>query len=329
MSNRKWSIGLIILILIFSFSIYEFISSTVKADQMIEQLEQGQSELDYSKHIVLIAQELDNPFWRVMEEGARAAAEQYHMKIEYMGPNRINPSEQMKLLERSIAAGPDAIVAQGIPDPNYNKLIDQAMEQGIPVITVDSDEAGSQRLAYVGTDNREAGRRLGELVVTGTAGSGKIGVIMGSEQADNQQLRLEGLRSVISNAPGYDIIDIRYSNISRIGAAQQTEAMLKQHEDIDIVIGLSALDAAGILEGAKAAHQEDVRVYGFDDMEQTRESIAQGSIMASVVQQPREIGAKAIALLDHYFKGGALSDQYFIDTTILDREKLEAYIDNP
>lgn len=328
MSNRKWSLGLIVLVILFGFALFQFISSTVKVDHMVEQLEQGQSAQNAIKHIVLIAQELDNPFWRVMEEGAREAADRFGMKIDYMGPIRINPAEQMKLLERSIAARPDAILVQGISDPDYDLLIADAIDQGIPIITVDADEPGSRRLAYVGIDNRKAGEQLGELVANDNVGQGKIGIIMGSQQADNQQLRLEGFRSAIEASTSLDIIDVRYSNISRIGAAQQTEAMLKQHDDIDIIIGLSALDAPGILEAAKAANREDVLVYGFDDMEQTRQSIAQGSIMATIVQQPREIGAKAIELLDEYFKGGKLSDQYFIGTAVLQSTIREAHADN-
>ncbi len=135
--------------------------STLKIDHLVRQMEQSQIENKPTKHVVLIAQELDNPFWRMVEKGAKEAAAQLGMKIDYMGPIRINPSEQTNLLEKSIAAKPDAILVQGIKDQQYDRLISKAIDQGIPVITVDADEPESRRLAYVGTDNSGSGQTHG------------------------------------------------------------------------------------------------------------------------------------------------------------------------
>lgn len=322
MSNRKWSIGLIVLVLIFGYVLIRFFASKTEVDDWVQRMEQDKTPASSAKHIVLIAQELDNPFWREMERGAVQAAEKLGMKIDYMGPIRIDPSEQLRLLEKSIAARPDAILVQGIDNPEYDRLIGKATDQGIPVLTVDADEPGSPRLAYVGTDNRKAGEQMGKLVVHSAAGNGRIGVIIGSELADNQQQRLEGFRSAISAVPGLQIIDVRSSNISRIGAAQQAEKMLRQHKDITTIVGFSALDAAGIVEGVTAAGREGVSVYGFDDLDVTRKGIAEGVIRASVMQQPGEIGAESIDLLNRWFKGEKLSAHYYIPTNILDKEHM-------
>ncbi|MFX3636596.1 MAG: substrate-binding domain-containing protein [Candidatus Pristimantibacillus sp.] len=328
MSNRSWTLGLAALVLVCGYCLIQFFSSSMKIDHLVQQIEPSYAEEPSIKHVVLIAQELDNPFWRRMEQGANEAADKLGMRIDYMGPITINPAEQTKLLEKSIAAKPDAIVVQGIGDPSYDLLINKAIDQGIPVITVDADEPGSRRIAYVGTDNWEAGKQMGELVVKDSDGNGRIGVIIGSELADNQRLRLDGFRSIIAAAPGFEIVDIRPSNISRIGAAIQTEAMLNQYNLIGTIVGFSALDGAGILEGIKATHKEGIRVYGFDDLEQTKQLISEGHIKASIVQQPQDMGAKSVYLLDEFFKGGSLSRQYFIPTNILDGEQKKASVNS-
>lgn len=326
MVNRKWALGLIVLALAFCLVLVQFFSSTMKVHDLIQQMEQSESGDPSTKHVVLIAQELDNPFWRLMEQGANEAADKLGMRIDYMGPIRINPIEQKRLLEKSIAAGPDAIFVQGISDPDYDLLISKALDQGIPVLTVDADEPGSKRLAYVGTNNWQAGKRMGELVVKDTVGNGKVGVIIGSELADNQRQRLDGFRSIIEATPGFEIIDIRSSNISRFGAAKQTEDMLNQYGNIETIVGFSALDGVGIVEGVRAHGRESVRIFGFDDLEATRQSIVEGDIIASIVQQPIEIGSRSVYVLDEFFKGEEVSGQYFIPTTILSAEQLEASV---
>lgn len=329
MRHKYGMLGLSGILLVFCYFIFQFVSPTLKINHLVQDMEQTSTLNPSMKHVVLIAQELDNPFWRMVEKGAKEAGMKRGIEIDYMGPNRINPAEQMKLLEKSIAAKPDAILVQGIKDPRYAEQINKAIEQGIPVITVDADEPESKRLAYVGTDNREAGKRMGELVVREAAGKGRIGVIIGSELADNQRLRLEGFRSMISKTPGYEIVAVRSSNISRIQAAKQTEALLEQDASIQTMVGFSALDAAGIVEGVKAANRTDVSVFGFDDLEVTRQGIASGAITASVVQQPQEIGAQAVALLDAFFKGDTFPIQHFTTTTILDREHMNSKVSSP
>jgi ribose transport system substrate-binding protein len=329
MFNKNWTIGLFGILLVFSYFLFQFVSPTLKINHLVREMDQSSVVNKSMKHVVLIAQELDNPFWRMVEKGAKEAAVQRGIAIDYMGPIRINPSEQTKLLEKSMAAKPDAILVQGIKDPQYAQLINKAIDQGIPVITVDADEPESRRLAYVGTDNREAGKRMGELVIKDAAERGHIGVIIGSELADNQQLRLEGFRSRMSKMPGYEIVAVRSSNISRIQAARQTEALLKQYPRIQTMVGFSSLDAAGIVEGLKAANRADVSVFGFDDLEVTRQGIADGVITASVVQQPQEIGAQSVELLDAFFKGDSFAVQHVISTNILDQNHLKSKVSSP
>lgn len=316
MSKTYRKLGMMGIALIFCFFIYQFLSSTWQINHLVKQLAPGKTGNPTAKHVVLIAQERENPFWRMVEKGARETAADTGMQIDYMGPIRINPSEQANLLEKSIAAKPDAILLQGFKDQSYVQLINKAADAGIPVITVDADMSASRRLAYVGTDNREAGVRMGELVVEEADGKGRIGVMIGSDRADNQVQRLEGFRSMMANREGFEIIAVRSSNISRIGAAQQTEAMLKENPDIQTLVGFSALDAVGIVEGLKAANRMDIRVFGFDDVDETRKGIAQGTIVAAVVQHPQEIGAKSVYLLTEHFKGNAIPAESFIATNI-------------
>jgi ribose transport system substrate-binding protein len=329
MSHKNWTLGLIGIIFVCCYFLFQFLSSTIKIDHLVGQMEQSKVGNKPIKHVVLIAQELDNPFWRTVEKGAKEAAAQLGMKIDYMGPIRNNPSEQTKLLEKSIAAKPDAILVQGIKEKKYDLLISKAIDEGIPVITVDADEPASRRLAYVGTDNSEAGKRMGELVVKDAGGKGRIGVMIGSELADNQLLRLEGFRSIILNTPGFEIVDIRSSNISRVEAAKQTEAMLNQYPRIQTMVGFSSLDAAGIVEGMKATNRAGIRVFGFDDLEETRQGIVQGTIRASVVQQPKEIGSKSVHLLEEFFKGSSIPVQHFTSTDILDEKHLKPNESSP
>lgn len=324
MSNRKWNISIVILFIIFACLLLSFLFSALRIRDLVEPLTSIAADDDTELRIVLISQELDNPYWRSIEQGARAASLTYKMQLEYVGPFRINPAEQIKLLEKAITKKADAIFIQGIDDPLYRSLIDKALASGIPVIAVDTDEPGSKRISYVGTDNVQAGKEMGELVVQASGGQGQIGVLVGDEEAHNQQLRLEGFRSVIQSYPELTIVDVRSSEISRLQAAEQAEDMLLSHPQVGYLIGFSALDGLGMLEAAKRVQSQEVRIFAFDDLDETKAAIAQRKLTLSIVQQPYEMGYDAVSLLHDYLNGITPPKQHFTSTFVIDQSTIDA-----
>ncbi|MFC0211046.1 sugar-binding protein [Paenibacillus chartarius] len=330
MNDRRGTMALSALGLLFLFLLGQFGYSYLKISEIVSELaDAGQQSKAYRHHVVLISQELDNPFWRTIGKAAEEAAKDYNMELEYVGPFRLNPMEQTKLLDKMIASRVDGILVQGVDTDEYKRLINKAIERHIPVITVDTDSPDSSRLTYVGTDNRASGHKLGEVVIEslrkepGAAMRNRIGVIIGSAEAANQQQRLEGFKAAVGAEPYMPIAGVAVSNISRIQAAQAAESLLREHPDINVMVGLSALDAVGILQAVKVLGMQDrVRIFGFDDLEETKAAIAKGEIVATVIQKPEEMGREAVRQLHAYFGSGELAPYHFTSHEVLDRSNV-------
>ncbi|CAH0118381.1 MULTISPECIES: sugar-binding protein [unclassified Paenibacillus] len=325
MSDKKWTLLLATLVIAFMYLLIQFMISTYENQALIQHLSEHETDLGSKPHVMLISQELDNPYWRLIEQGAKDAANQLGMALEYVGPLRINTDEQTTLLEKAIAAKVDAIIVQGVHNIIYKRLIDKAVDQGIAVITVDADSADSKRYSYVGTDNIESGRKLGELVVEADkksprSGNTNIGIMIGSNLAENQMLRLEGFRSVVSQHRNLRIVDVRVSNISRIEAAQKASEMLYMHPEIDMIVGMSALDAVGILQAVKNSDRDNIRIFGFDDLEETKQAIARGEIEATIVQNPYRMGYDAVTLIHDALEGIQPPPVHLMDIGVLAKD---------
>jgi len=324
MSNRIWNASLLLLAVAFLVLLAGFASSVLRTRELAGRLEAPKTAGPSPLRVALISQELDNPFWRSVEEGARASAARYGMEIEYSGPLRIDASEQARLLDKSIAEGFDALLVQGADDPAYAALIDRAADEGIPVVTIDADEPDSRRIAYVGTDNKRAGEEMGRLVVRTVGESGGIGVLLGSE-AVNQRLRLEGFRGVLARYPKLTVADVRISNISRLQAAQQAEAMLRENPGLRAIVGFSSLDGLGIAEAVQREQASStVSVFAFDDLENTRQAIRQSRIEATIVQKPYSMGWEAVEVVRSYLGGLKPPALRLTGTAVLDKAALEA-----
>ncbi len=84
--------------------------------------------------------------------------------------------------------------------------IDAAVSAGIPVITMDSDAAGSHRLFFVGTNNLEAGRVGGRRLVEKLGGHGNV-VFFTLAGQPNIEERLKGFKDVLATRPDIKIVD--------------------------------------------------------------------------------------------------------------------------
>ncbi|MCM3785005.1 sugar-binding protein [Neobacillus mesonae] len=283
-------------------------------------------------HLVLISQELDNPYWRLIEHGARSAAEQNKATLEYIGPVEASVSEQIRLIEMAVASKIDGILTQGLDDEQFISIVSQAMDMGIPVITIDSDAPDSRRLAYVGTDNYAAGFMAGKALIQDTGGSANVGIVTGSFHAANLKERVQGFLDAVKREDGIRILDMKESNIDRIGSASAAYTMAKEHEGLDTFFGTSALDAMGIAQMLSDLEQDpharedtNIRVFGFDDLPETIELIDQGVVNATIVQKPYQMGAEGVELMLDYLDGKRIVSVYNTDARVIRKEDLPMY----
>ena len=121
----------------------------------------------------LVPKSIGHPYWEGVREGMEAAAAKLGVKAVFTGPPEASPDEQIKIIEDFITKGYDGIGISPNDKDSVKGVIQRAMAKGIAVVTFDSDSPDSERLMYIGTDNRGAGRVAGKamLKVLGLSGA--------------------------------------------------------------------------------------------------------------------------------------------------------------
>ncbi|WP_246366936.1 sugar-binding protein [Paraliobacillus salinarum] len=273
---------------------------------------------DYDYHFVLITEEVGNDYWRLVENGAREQAAANNVYLEYIGPEQADLTENLNTFERMIAAKVDGIFIQGLPDKRFNHLVNKAKDHNIPVATIDADTPDSNRDFYVGTNNYQAGQLAGETLIKNTSGTINVGIVVGSKESINQQLRLQGLKDAITSVERINLVSIDESAISEIGAAQATYALLKNNPEINALFGLSALDGIGIVQGVEEMNPNKYPlIIAFDTLPETISLIEKEKIFATVVQYPNQMGQQAVELMLDLKKQQTIDELNFTDTGVL------------
>lgn len=273
-------------------------------------------------HFVLIGEEVDHEYWRFVEQGAKTAEEEHEVFVEYKGPERSNPEEQLKLLDMAIQAKVDGIIVQALNE-QFPPLINQAVEQGIPVITIDTNSADNMRHSYIGTDNYLAGQMAGEALVEDTEGDAVIGVLSGSFDNALHEQRVQGFRDVVEQEEGIEVVAVEESNISRVDIEEEAYNMLIEHEDITAFYGTSSYNGIGIVAAARTlSREDDMYVITFDALGETIHLLESGEIHAIVEQEPFEMGYQSVEKMIDIIEGIAVEDVSHTDVSIIRRADL-------
>jgi ribose transport system substrate-binding protein len=240
-------------------------------------------------------------FWDIAFAGCLQAAAEENVVAEFHAPNESTAQQQKQIVEDLMSRGIDGMAITPLNPQSMSLVLDRAGEM-FPVICQDSDAPSSRRLCYIGTDNVELGRQMGELMKRALPEGGKVALFVGQLDVANAQERQQGV-----------LESIQGSNLEAIGTytdgAQPAEAkrvvtdVLAKNPDLKGIFGLWGYNAPQAVNALEESPGRDVRVVGADESVETCRAIAQGKEYASVAQQPYEFGYQSIKMLAKYRRG--------------------------
>src|ERR1700752_3212349 len=91
----------------------------------------------------LVSTNMSLPYWQTAASGFNHAAAQYKVTAKVVGPDNYDPQAELAELTKVVNAKPAGILVSVADAAVLQPEIDAAIGAGIPVITVDSDAAGS------------------------------------------------------------------------------------------------------------------------------------------------------------------------------------------
>lgn len=281
------------------------------------------------KHKLAFVTNNASDFWTIAQKGTeKAAAEVPGIEVEF----RINAdgtaAEQQRVVEELLAKGIDGIAISPIDPQNQSAMLDRAASQAL-VVTQDSDAPNSKRACYIGTDNVAAGRQAGELIKEALPQGGKIMVFVGTLDAANARERYQGIKEALQGS-NIQILDVRTDNGERVRAKSNAADTLVSQPDVAALVGLWSYNGPAILGAVKDAGKTGkVKIIAFDEEDETLSGIKEGSIYATVVQQPFEFGFQSMALMAKVLNGDKsgipASKQIFVPTIAIKKEQVEEF----
>lgn len=239
----------------------------------------------------------NSPFWDPMEVGMKKAAQDLGCEAISRRPTTDSPAVQRQIIEEYQAQKVDGIGISVIESDTIGPVIDDLMNSGIKVVTFDSDAANSRRIAYIGTNNFEAGKAAGEAAKQLLPDGGKVFGFVGNQNAPNARERIAGFKEA-TKGTNIVLVDVFDDNKDPAKARANVENVLQAHKDVKMLLGLFSYDGPQIAAAVKEAGVRDkVKILCFDAEPETINHLKRGEIDATVVQKPYEFGYRSVQLL--------------------------------
>lgn len=248
-----------------------------------------------------------DPFWSVVSNGARDAARDLGVSVQYQAPTRFDMVEMSNLIRATTAARPHGLVVS-IPDAAaLAGAIRAATDAGIPVMSINSG-ADAYRdlgvLAHIGQTEYEAGMAGGERL----AAAGVRHVLCINHEVGNtaQDLRCRGLADALA-ASGARTTVLGVDLADPDDAQQRIAGALRAGPDIDGMLALGPGGADPALAALHATGRADGMAFGtFDLTPRVLEAVRDGDMLFAIDQQQYLQGYLPVVLLVKYLETGAL-----------------------
>jgi ribose transport system substrate-binding protein len=266
------------------------------------------SEHSPAEKYFLVATNIKVPYWQTAAAGLSRARAEMKVKAELVGPDKYDTQGERDDFRHAVAQKPDGILVSAA-DPNVmGPEIDAAMQQGIPVISLDSDAEASKRLFFIGTDNYKAGTTGGEQLGKLLNGKGNVEVFTIAGQPNLDQ-RLHGYRDALAAHSGIAITKVFDMKGIAESVFDETKEVFDSKAKIDAFVCLEAIscpEVADVVERQKMVGK--VTIIAMDTDQRTLEGIQKGTIAATISQKPFTMAFYGLKLLDdiHHHKPSPL-----------------------
>ncbi len=231
-------------------------------------------------------------------EGAGDAIAPYNVQCRVHYIDSFDPERVAAALRRH-GRQARGLAFMALEHPLVREAVDELASQGVHVVTLISDLEHSRREAYVGIDNRAAGRTAATLIGRFVGGrTGSVAIIAGSLSYRGHEEREMGfLRLMEDEFPKLAVVGVREGRDDADTNYRLTQALLKRHPDL---VGL--YNIGGGAEGVGRALKERRRgaqpvvfvAHGLTP--DTRALLIDGTLDAVINQHPQTVLLNAVRI---------------------------------
>ncbi|GAA5203391.1 ABC transporter permease/substrate-binding protein [Streptomyces thinghirensis] len=236
---------------------------------------------------------LNNPFFVQIRDGAEEQAKKLGVDLTVTDAQN-DASQQANQLQNFTSEGLSSIIVNPVDSDAASPSVRSANKDDIPVIAVDRGVNDAKTAALVASDNVEGGELGAKALAEKLGGKGTIVILQGQAGTSASRERGAGFAAGLKEYPGIEVVAKQPADFDRTKGLDVMTNLLQAHPDIDGVFAENDEMALGAIKALGSKAGKSVQVVGFDGTPDGLKAVREGTLFASVAQQPKELGRIAV-----------------------------------
>ncbi|MDD2377424.1 MAG: ribose ABC transporter substrate-binding protein RbsB [Bacilli bacterium] len=257
---------------------------------------------------------LNNPFFVELRDGIKEEAEEYGYDVTILDAQD-DTASQLDHIDDLIAQKVDIIIINPVDSDAIASAVEAANDAGIPVITVDRSANGGEVVTHIASDNVAGGKLAGEYLLELVGENAKVVELEGIPGASATVDRGEGFHNAVDGK--LNVLSNVTANFNRNEGLSVMEDLLEAHPKLVGVFAHNDEMALGAVEALKAAGRDDVIVIGFDATDDAKNAVTEGTMAATVAQQPKLMGTLSIEYAKKILDEEDVEPKVAVDLTLV------------
>lgn len=253
--------------------------------------------------VAFMAGQVGIPFYTSMECGARTAATEMNVDLNWQGPTDWDMNKQLPFIQAAQQLDPQGWVIAPTDGTTLIPIIKEQMDAGIPVVTVDAPLDEPVELQSIQSNHYAGGQAAAKAMTGLTGGKGTYVVVGNTPGLPDIDARVAGFVDDMT-AAGATVLPVLEPGTDSTKAANMVAAAIQANPDLTGIYVTHSAAAQGasaaILEAGK---QGQIKLVAFDADPQQIRDLKDGVYDALIAQLPYQMGYQSVKLVADVLSG--------------------------
>lgn len=210
---------------------------------------------------------------------------------------------QINQLNNAQTSGAQVVIVNPTDSDAVVPAVKALNSADIPVVAVDRSANGGDVASFVASDNVAGGKQAADALAKAIGEEGEVLVLQGITGSSASRDRGKGFAEGIAAYPKIKVVAQQTAGFDRTQGLNVATNLLQAHPNVKAIFAENDEMALGALEALGARAGSDVMVVGFDGTADGLKAVESGRMVATIAQQPGELGAKAVEQAAKLAKG--------------------------
>ncbi|MGV9326332.1 D-ribose ABC transporter substrate-binding protein [Streptosporangium sandarakinum] len=267
---------------------------------------------------------LNNPYFVQLRKGAEEEAKKEGVALTVTDAQN-DASQQVNQIQNFAGQNMKAIVINPVDSDAAGPAVKAAERSKIPVIAADRGVNGGTVAQTVASDNVEGGRLAAQELAKEMGEKGKVVVLQGVPGTSAARDRGQGFIEGIKAFPNIQVIAQQPADFDRTKGLDVMTNLLQSNPGITGVFAQNDEMALGAVKALGAKAGKEVKVIGFDGTPDGLKAVQDGTLSATVAQQPALLGRQAVQGAVKAAKGEKVEATVAVPVKIVNKDNVAEF----